>query len=78
MEVNLSFLRTADYSTPGRLHALVSAKGWIKHRAIGQPEILGQLKTPVTLSEIGPETFRLSMCLIQLHYEGALRVKEQF
>jgi hypothetical protein len=44
---------------PGRFLVLISVRGCVDPRAIVRLKALGQLKNPITLSEIEPATFRL-------------------
>jgi hypothetical protein len=58
MAVRLSALR-AGRPLPPRFLVLISVRGSVDPRAIVQLEGLGQVKNPMTSSEIDPATFRL-------------------
>jgi hypothetical protein len=54
---------------PGRFVVLISVRGRVDPRAIVRLQGLGQLKNPMTSSEIEHATFRLvAQCLKQLRY----------
>jgi hypothetical protein len=59
MAVTLSALRARPPLPPGRFLVLISVRGSVDPRAIVRLEGLGQLKIPMTSSEIEPATFRL-------------------
>jgi hypothetical protein len=54
MAVRLPALRDGRPLPPGRFLILISVRGWVDHRTILWLEGLGQLKNPVTSSEINP------------------------
>jgi hypothetical protein len=54
---------------PRRFLVLISIRGWVDPRAIVRLEQFGQLRNPMTSSEMEPATFRLvAQCLNQLRY----------
>jgi hypothetical protein len=54
MAMRLSALRASRPLPPGRFLVLISARGCVEPRAIVRLEGLGQLKNPMTSSEIEP------------------------
>jgi hypothetical protein len=73
MAVSLSALRAGRPLPPGILLVLICIRGSIDPGAIMRLEGLGQLKNPMTSSEIEPETFRLvSYYLNQVLYRVPL------
>jgi hypothetical protein len=65
----MSALRSGRPLPPGRFLVLISVIGCVDPRTILRLERLGQLKNPMTSSEVEPATFRLvAYCLNQLLY----------
>jgi hypothetical protein len=70
MAVRLSALRAGCPLTPGRFLVLISVRGWVDPTAIVRLLGLGQLKNPMTSSEIETATFRLAaQSFNQLRYQ---------
>jgi hypothetical protein len=58
MAVRLSALRAGRPLPPGRFLVLISVRGFVDPRPIVQLEGLGQLKNPMTSSQIEPAIFQ--------------------
>jgi hypothetical protein len=77
MAVRLSDSRSGCPLHPARFLVLISVSGWVDPRTIVWLEGLGQLKNPITSSEIEPATFRLvAWCpLTQSNVSGLWQVR---
>jgi hypothetical protein len=60
MAVKVSALSADSPLSPGRFLVIISVRGWVDPRAIVRLEGLGQVKNPMTSSEIEPATFLLT------------------
>jgi hypothetical protein len=79
MAGRLSSSRAGRPFSPGRFLLFISIRGWVEPRAIVRLEGLGQLKNPMTSSEIEPATFRLvAYCLNQLRYHVSTSGRHDF
>jgi hypothetical protein len=78
MAVRLSALRSRRPLLPGRFLVLISAKSWVDPRGIVRLEGLGQLKNPMTSSEISLSLCRRNYCCIRIQRYGRSRRKKRW